>query len=74
MEAFDVILNGPVSEYVKISQAIGHEVDKHVSCVRFVVLRARLSKDDRRRRVEMLIELEVSRFYKPSERYPAKIN
>lgn len=45
MEAFDVILNGPVTEYLKISQAIGGEVEKHVSCDRFVVLRARLSKN-----------------------------
>lgn len=40
MEAFDVILNGPVTEYLKISQAIGDEVEKHVSCDRIVVLRA----------------------------------
>lgn len=44
MEAFDVILNGPVTEYLKVSQVIGGEVEKHVSCDRCVVLRVRLSK------------------------------
>lgn len=44
MEAFDIILNGPVTEYLKISRAIGDEVEKHVSCVRFVVLAAQLSE------------------------------
>lgn len=44
MEAFDVILNGPVTEYLKVSQVIGGEVEKHVSCDRCVVLSARLSK------------------------------
>lgn len=40
MEAFDLILNGPLREYLKISRAIGDEVEKHVSCVRFVDLSA----------------------------------
>lgn len=67
MEAFDLILNGPVSEYLKISQAIGDEVEKHVSCVRFVVLTAQLSKSGCRMSeggVEMLIESQVVIFYK----------
>lgn len=45
MDAFDVILNGPVTEYLKISQAIGDEVEKHVSCERFVVLKARVDNN-----------------------------
>lgn len=67
MEAFDLILNGSVTEYLKISQAIGDEVEKHVSCVRFVVLTAQLSKSGCRMSeggVEMLIESQVVIFYK----------
>lgn len=33
VEAFDVILKGPVSDYLNSSQAIGSEVEKHVSGV-----------------------------------------
>uniref|UniRef100_A0A674PI75 Adenylyl cyclase-associated protein n=1 Tax=Takifugu rubripes TaxID=31033 RepID=A0A674PI75_TAKRU len=33
MEAFDLILNGPLTEYLKISQAIGDEVEKHAEMV-----------------------------------------
>lgn len=34
MEAFDGLLRGPVSEYLSHSQAIGSEVQKHVSHVK----------------------------------------
>ncbi len=33
VEAFDVVLKGPVSEYLNNSRAIGSEVEKHVSRV-----------------------------------------
>lgn len=31
VEAFDVILKGPVSDYLSNSRAVGGEVEKHVS-------------------------------------------
>lgn len=31
MEAFNVLLGGPVSDYLNHSRAIGSEVEKHVS-------------------------------------------
>jgi hypothetical protein len=31
MEAFDLLLMGPLSEYLKNSRAIGEDVEKHVS-------------------------------------------
>ncbi|XP_055081541.1 adenylyl cyclase-associated protein 2 [Periophthalmus magnuspinnatus] len=33
VEAFDVLLRGPVSEYMKLSQAIGSDVEKHAEMV-----------------------------------------
>lgn len=33
VEAFDVVLKGPLSEYLNNSRAIGSEVEKQVSCV-----------------------------------------
>ncbi|KAK2830375.1 hypothetical protein Q5P01_018306 [Channa striata] len=33
LEAFDVLLRGPVSDYLKYSQAIGSEVEKHAEMV-----------------------------------------
>lgn len=59
MEAFDVILKGPLSDYLNISRAIGSEVGKHVS----VPLSCENPDDRREEFNKMLIESQVGFSY-----------
>lgn len=67
VEAFDVIMNGPVSDYLNYSRAIGSEVEKHVSCVGFIHQKLMLTcinpLDRREKFSKMLIDPQVTFTY-----------